>query len=275
MWDAIQAQFATHGEIIDGIHIPNTEQWTNENAVRAFRAAVGKDVDSIIVTPGYADQPLLAHRPTGRLLLQFKSYEFASHSKVMLRGLQEGKAKFVAGMISMSTLGMLSSALAAWTGGRIIWEKYKKAAQNPGYLIGEGLDQAGIFALPFDVADTSERISNTLHYHLNPIKTPVMAVGSWAYPDVHLQGKNIRYRDENLADVLLGPSIGTLEDLGLATSGGVDKAKGKKTSRAQQKAAIRLLPLNNFYGINEGIQALTGDSPYDPDQNLALSRQPK
>jgi hypothetical protein len=270
MWDAIKAQHATHGEIVDGIHIPNTEQWTDENAVRAFRAAVGKDVDSIIVTPGYADQPLLAHRPTGRLLLQFKSYEFASHSKVMLRGLQEGKAKFVAGMISMSTLGMLSSALAAWTGGRIIWEKWKKAAQNPGYLIGEGLDQAGIFALPFDVADTSERVSNTLHYHLNPIKTPVMAVGSWAYPESSQQGKNIRYRDENLADVLLGPSIGSLEDLGLATSLGVDKARGKKTSRAQQKAAIRLLPLNNFYGVSESIQALTGDSPYDPNEKLAV-----
>lgn len=270
MWDAIQAQHAAHGEIVGGVHIPHTDKWTDENAVRAFRAAVGKDVDSIIVTPGYADQPLLAHRPTGRLLLQFKSYEFASHSKVLLRGLQEDKTKFVAGMISMSTLGMLSSALAAWTGGRIIWDKYKKAAQNLGYLIGEGLDQAGIFALPFDVADTGERVSNTLHYHINPIKTPLMAVGSWAYPNASAQGKNIRYRDENLADVLGGPSIGTLEDLGLAGAGGIDKLKGTKVSRAEQKAAIRLLPLNNFYGISEGIQAMTGDSPYDPQQKLAI-----
>jgi len=157
---------------------------------------------------------------------------------------------------------MLSSVLAAWTAGKTVWEKYKKAAQNPGYMIGEGLDQAGIFALPFDVADTGERVSNTLHYHLNPIKTPIMAVGSWAYPNTSLQGKNMRYRDENLADVLGGPTIGTLEDTALAASGGVDKLKGKKVSRAQQKAAIRLLPFNNFYGINEGIQALTGDSPY-------------
>lgn len=263
MKDAIQAEHALHGEILNGVHVPNTEMWTNENAVRAFRAAVSKDVDSMIVTPGYADQPLLAHRPTGRFLLQFKSYEFASHSKVLLRGLQEGKAKFVAGMISMSTLGMLSSTLGAWTAGKTVWDRFKKSAQNPGYLIGEGLDQAGIFALPFDVANTSERISNPLHYHLNPIKTPVMAVGSWAYPDSSLQGKNMRYRDEAIADIAGGPTVGTMEDVAVAASGGVDKLRGKSVSRKQQKAAIRLLPFNNFYGINEGIQAMTGDSPYE------------
>jgi hypothetical protein len=262
MREAIQTQLATHGDLIDGIHVANTELWTNENAVRAFRAAVAKDVDSIIVTPGYADSPLLAHRPTGRFLLQFKSYEFASHSKVLMRGLQEGKTKFALGMISMSTLGMLSSTLAALTAGKTVWERYKKAAQNPGYLIGEGLDQAGIFALPFDVANTSERASNALHYHVNPIKTPIMAVGSWAYPDASLQGKNIRYRDENIADIIGGPTLGTLEDVAVAGSGGVDALKGKKLTRKQQKAAIRLLPFNNFYGINEGIQAMTGDSPY-------------
>jgi hypothetical protein len=113
---AIQAQFKAHGDVLDGVHVANTEHWTDENAVRAFRAAVGKDVDSTIVTPSVGDLPLLAHTPLGRLLLQFRSYTLSSHQKVVIRGLQEGKAKFVSGMVGMTALGMLSATLKAWRG---------------------------------------------------------------------------------------------------------------------------------------------------------------
>ena len=273
--EKIDAEFAAHGEILDGVYIANTNEWTDENAVRAFRAAVGKQADATIVTPGYADQPLLMHRPTGRLFLQFKSYELAAHSKVLLRGLQENKAKFVAGMISMTTLGMLSSMLGAWSAGKTVWEKYKKSAQNPGYIVGEGLDNSGVFALPFDIANTSERASNSLHYHMNPLKTPIMAVGSWAYPDASQQGKNMRYRDENISDIVGGPTAGTLQDFLVAGSGGVDKLKKGEISRQQQRAAIRLLPFNNFYGISEGIQAITGDSPYGDFNEVAVAKTKK
>lgn len=260
--EKIDAQFAEFGEVRDGVYIAHTNDWTDENAVRVFRAAVGKNADATIVTPGFADQPLLMHRPTGRLFLQFKSYEFAAHSKVMLRGLQENKAKFVAGMISMTTIGMLSSMLTAWAAGKTAWERYKKSAQNPGFVVGEGLDNSGIFAIPFDAANTTERASNSLHYHFNPIKTPIMAAGSWAYPEASEQGKNLRYRDENISDIIGGPTAGTLQDVLVAGSGGVDKVKKGEITRKQQRAMIRLLPFNNFYGMNEGIQAVTGDSPY-------------
>lgn len=270
MEDAIRAEFKAHGEVMDGVHVANTERWTNQDAIRAFRAAVGKDVDSTIVTPGMADAPLLSHTPTGRLLLQFRSYTLASHQKVLLRGLQEGKGKFISGVIGMATLGMLSATLKAWRAGETRWEKFKKAADNPGYLIGEGLDNAGTFALPFDAANTAEKLGTAYTgFSFNPIKTPMMAAGSWAYPNASKQGESIRYSTRGPAGALFGPTFGALfEDLPSATQGGAQKIRGKPVPRARQNAAWRLLPFNSYFGMREAIQAITGDSPYLQDNSV-------
>jgi len=57
----------------------------------------------------------------------------------------------------------------------------------------------------------------------------------------------------------------------LAGSGGVDELQKGKISRQQQKAAIRLLPFNNFYGTNELIQGLTNDSPVEAFNSIAIA----
>lgn len=263
MNDAIRAQFKAHGEVLDGVHIAHTQHWTDQDAIRAFRAAVGKDVDSTIVTPSAADAPLLSHTPTGRLLLQFRSYTLAAHQKVLLRSLQEGKGKFVSGVVGMASLGMLSAVLKAWRGGESRWEKFKKASENPGYLIGEGLDNGGMFTLAFDPADTTEKLGDSFHYSFNPIKTPLMAAGSWMYPNASMQGKSVRYSSRGPASAVLGPTAGLVfDDLPQAGAGAVDKLKGKNVPKSEVNAAWRLLPFNTFYGVREGIQALAGDSPY-------------
>jgi hypothetical protein len=272
--DAIRAQFKAHGQVLDGVHVANTERWTDENAVRAFRAAVGKDVDSTIVTPGAADAPLLSHTPTGRLLLQFRSYVLASHQKVLLRGLQEGKGKFVSGVVGMTSLGMLAAMLKSWRAGENRWEKFKKAAENPGYVIGEGLDNSGIFALPFDAANTVEKLGRPMKFSFNPLKTPLMAAGQWANPEASEQGESIRFSSRGPLGALLGPSAGLTEDVFQAGAGASDKLRGKKVPRSEQNAAWRLLPFNSFYGMREAIQAITGDSPYLQEGRRMRWRRP-
>jgi hypothetical protein len=283
MATAIRAEFKAHGEVMDGVHVANTEHWTDPEAVRAFRAAVGKDVDSTIVTPGFGDAPLLSHTPMGRLLLQFRSYTLASHQKVVIRGLQEGKGKFVSGMVGMTALGMLSATLKAWRAGENRWEKFKKASENPGYLIGEGLDNAGTFALPFDFANTTEKLGDAMHFSFNPIKTPMMAAGQWAVPNASMQGKSIRYSSRGPLGALLGPTAGLVEDTFQAGAGVSDKlhegqpGHPNKVPRTEQNAAWRLLPFNSFYGMREAIQAITGDSPYlhdEPSVPTAPASQP-
>jgi hypothetical protein len=262
MAKAIRAEFKAHGEVMDGVHVANTEHWTDPEAVRAFRAAVGKDVDSTIVTPGLADAPLLSHTPMGRLLLQFRSYTLASHQKVVMRGLQEGKGKFVSGMVGMTALGMLSATLKAWRAGENRWEKFKKASENPGYLIGEGLDNAGTFALPFDFANTTEKLGDAMHFSFNPIKTPTMAAGQWAVPNASMQGKSIRYSSRGPLGALLGPTAGLVEDTFQAGAGVSDLVHKGKIPKSERNAAIRLLPFNSFYGLHEAVQAFIDDSPY-------------
>lgn len=262
MKEAIAKQFAEHGEILDGVHVANTEAWTDENAVRAFRAAVGKDVDSMIVTPGVGDVPLFAHTPTGRLLLQFKSYTLSSHQKVVMRGLQENKAKFISGMVGMTAIGMLSVTLAAWRNGQQTWEKFKKASENPGYLLSEGLDSSGVFSLPFDIADTSERLSQSAGYSLNPLKTPAMAVGSWANPTASEQGKTIHYTGKEPITVLSGPTAGLISDIPPVVRAGVHVTQGKKPKQGEINAVNRMIPYQSYFGMREALQAFEGNSPY-------------
>jgi hypothetical protein len=272
--DAIRAEFKAHGEVMDGVHVANTEQWTNQDAIRAFRAAVGKDVDSTIITPGAADAPLLAHTPTGRLLLQFRSYTLAAHQKVLLRGLQEGKGKFVSGMVGMTSLGILSATLKAWRAGENRWEKFKHAAENPGYVIGEGMDNAGFFTLGFDASNTIEKLGEPMHFSFNPIKTPLMAAGTWANPNASTQGKSIRYSSRGPLGALLGPTAGLTEDIFQAGAGVSDKVRGKAVPRAEQNAAWRLMPFNSYYGMREAIQAVTGDSPYLQESAVPTVEKP-
>jgi hypothetical protein len=263
---AIQEQFAAHGEIIDGVHVANTEQWTDQNAVRAFRAAVGKDVDSMIVTPGVGDTPLFAHTPTGRLLLQFKSYTLSSHQKVVMRGLQENKARFISGMIGMTAIGMLSATISAWRAGASTWDKFKKSAENPGFLISEGLDSSGFFSLPFDIANTQERLGQSAGFSFNPIKTPALAVGSWAEPTSSMEGKTIHYSERGPAEVLGGPTVGTAADIAKATGAGVKKARGKELNKSDVNTVNRIIPFQSYVGMREALQAFEGNSPYMKEQ---------
>jgi hypothetical protein len=109
MAERIAKQFAEHGETVERSAVANHEKWTDEVAARTYRAALSKDVDSIITTKGVADTPLFANTPTGRAMLQFKSFALASHQRVLLRGLQEPQARFVGGLIAMTTIGMMAT----------------------------------------------------------------------------------------------------------------------------------------------------------------------
>lgn len=262
----IGAEFTTHGEVLDGVHVANTESWTDANAVRAFRAAVSKDVDSIIVTPGVGDVPLFSHTPMGRILLQFRSFMFAAHQRVLLRGLQEGKARFLSGLVGMTSLGILAATLKAWRGGSDRWEKFKEASSNPGYLIGEGLDNSGVFTLPMDFANTTEKLTQATGFSFNPLKTPMMAAGQLAAPGSSMQGSSVRFQTRSPLSTLLGPTAGAAENLFAAAGAPVSAIQGEDVKTRQRNAALSLVPFNSYLGMRELLQAFEGDSPYAPQE---------
>jgi len=258
MADRIAKQFVLYGETRDTIKVANTGRWDDEAAVRAYRAAFRKDVDSIIVTRGVGDVPLFANTPTGKLILQFRSFSLAAHQRATLRGLQESKARLLSGMVIMTSLGMMASALRAWRNGEQGWERWKNAAENPGFLIGEGLDLSGIFPVAFELANTTEKLTGGTGMAFNPIKTPLMA----AFPGASQQGSSTRFATRDPLAAVLGPSAGLVTQVIRAAGYPLFVIAGEDPSKAQTKAAAGLIPFNSYLGMKELIQLGLGDSPY-------------
>lgn len=234
----IAAQFTAHGETIGSVRVANTTSWTDDVALRTYRAAMNKDIDSIIVVKGVADTPLFANTPTGRALLQFKSFTLASHQRVLLRGLQEDQSRFIGGAVAMTAMGMLITYLKAISGNRP--ETQTKALNNPGWWIGEGLDRSGVLAVPMEFSNAFEKMTG-----LNPMKmkTPIEGVGTG--------GESQKNQNRSLLGAWAGPTGGLLDDIG--TASGVPGAllNGKKVTKAQKNAAERLLPFNSYAGMRQ------------------------
>lgn len=231
MAERISKQFAEFGDVDGNVHIPGIANWSDEGARRAFAAAVNKDVDSIIVTKGVGDVPLFAHTPTGRALLQFKTFGLASNQRVLMRGLQEGPGSFISGTLGMTTLGMVA-AYAKLSESNRDWN------DNPGYWIAEGLDKSGIFSLAFEVSNTWEKLGGS----------GIFVGAAAAFPDQMQRAPASRYANRDAFGALLGPSfqLGTdaAQLLGIgarATHGDIDLNEAD-INRAFKMAPFLTLP---------------------------------
>jgi hypothetical protein len=199
--------FARHGDTMDGVMVANTEAWGGDPVGaamrRAYRAAINKDVDSIIVTKGYGDVPLLAGTPIGRALIQFKSFAIASNQRVLIRGLQEDKSRLVGGIVGMATIGAFIYALKQIEAGR-------EVSDNPGTWAAEGLDRSGIFAVGFEINNMMEKLG-----------APGVYTGAAAFfPNASQREPASRYATRSIVGGMLGPTYELASDvIGVAGSG--------------------------------------------------------
>lgn len=246
----IGKEFAAHGETIDGVRVANTGQWADAEAVRAYRAAVSKEVDSVVVTRSVGDVPLFANTPIGKALLQFRTYNLASHQRVLLRGMQEGRAHFTSMMVGMTSVGLLSAWLRAYASGGDRFERFRQAAENPGYVLGEALDASGFFALPIEAAATVDTMTG-----INPVKDPLMA----AFPDAPQGGKGIRRIGVDPVGKLLGPTAGLVSDVSKAAGAPIGAATGDGITDSQAEAVKRLVPFQSYVGMRQVLDLLTAD----------------
>jgi len=232
-------ELAQHGEHIDGIHVANTEKWASAEAARTYRAAVAKDVGSIIHEKSVGDLPLFANTPTGRMLLQFKTFSIAAHSRAMLRGMQEDPTRFVTGLIAQTSLGMMSAYLTAMRGGSDSFEKFKQqVGDNPLSLIGHGLDKSGLFTLPFEALNAVKALGSVKNGHVT------------TSPDLAR---------------LLGPTAGLTQDVAQAAGFGLNAASSQAgldtrgASKQQTRAAAGLVPFSSYVGMRDLLQMLQGN----------------
>lgn len=258
--ERMAAQFAKYGEDLDGVLIANTQKWDDEVMVRAYRSAIGKEVDTMFSTrrarPG--DVPFFMQTPLGKLLLQFNSFNISSFSNVLLRGLQGDKIALAQGVVAMTSMGMLVRYLQAVSGGNERLERFQRnAQQNPGFWIAEGLDAGGIFALPFYAANTVEAAFSAAGAgRINPIKTPIMS----AVGPVPTDLQTITAGRDILTQVG-GPTAGLISNLPRAMGAAVDLGTGVSPSKQRSSALQQVLPGGTYIGFRQLIQALNGDLP--------------
>lgn len=211
--------YRVHGEAIDGVKVANTEAWGDEAisaaSRRAYRAAINKDVDSIIVTKGVGDVPLFASTPVGRAILQFKSFSIASNQRVLLRGLQEDKSRLVGGIVGMATIGAFIYALKQLEAGR-------EVSDNPGTWAMEGIDRSGIFALGFEVNNAMEKLG-----------VPGLYAGASAlFPSASQRAPASRYATRSVVGGFLGPTYELASDVISVAGLGVANARGAVSGTA-------------------------------------------
>jgi hypothetical protein len=233
MAERITEQFRAHGKLVDGVRVAGTENWTDAQARRVYRAAINKDIDSIITTPGVADVPLFVNTPTGAAMMQFRRFALAAHQRVLLRGLQEDQTRFIGGLIAMTALGMFTTWLKAHSANRD--EKLSDFSKKPGWWVGEGIDRSGVLAGTMEVANAFEKASG-----FNPIKTPMQA-----FDRGEARGSQ-KLQNRSLIGAIVGPSAGLIDDIGTAGQIPYIVAKGERPTKGQKNAAERLLPFNSY-----------------------------
>lgn len=146
----ISAQFEQFGVRNGNVRIAKTADWTDKEAAKAYRAALGKEINTIIVTPGAGDLPhfmgggfevwtkerkkarkqkqargeelsrmekaedLFMSPQMAQLLLQFKTFGAAATQRVLVPGLQHPDKRFLLGAAGLVAMGVMLDQVRDW-----------------------------------------------------------------------------------------------------------------------------------------------------------------
>ena len=106
----IAVQFNEHGTKTKYNYMANTSQWQDDAARDAFGAALNKDINITIVTPGLGDTPKWMSTELGSTFAQFKKFAMSSTQRMLMRGMQEKDLDFLFGAMLLMGSGMLIDA---------------------------------------------------------------------------------------------------------------------------------------------------------------------
>ncbi|WP_217632323.1 hypothetical protein, partial [Vibrio parahaemolyticus] len=135
-----------------GLLTGHSHLWDDRAVREAFQSAVLKDVDSTVVTPGVGDTPLMMSNEVGKMILQFKTFIFAQHNRVVASGIQQGDASFYLGAMGTIALGAMVYVMKQKLSGRDI-------DYSPNNLVKEGIDRAGMIGWLSEPLNAVENIS--------------------------------------------------------------------------------------------------------------------
>jgi len=216
----IASQSRKYGKKEGGVRIANSEAWDNADVARKFRAALTKEGNSTIITPGSGDKPVMMSKELGGLLLQFKGFAFATHQRLLIPALQRGASEgyMVSGITAMMAMGMLTYAVKELTAGR-------KLTDNPAKWVFEGVDRSGMVSVLMEGHNMTEKLTG---------------VGMNRFMDS--DGAS-RYSSRSTAEALIGPSLGLVLGASQIASH-VGKGEFNETDL---RGVRRMMPYQNLF----------------------------
>lgn len=229
------------GAKINGVWLPQTERWDMADpqvraAKRAYYAAMAKEVDDTIVTPGFERPSVTDKNIPWKLLFQFKSFATSSTTKTLMAGLQEDgfKAKFVTGTMVSLAFGALSYYLwAVATGGKAYTEMLNADIDK---WADEAIARAGITGAGDLAHSFAQRVPGLQPY-------------------TSFSGTRSSRREAgDISEAILGPSFDFLEKSGGVLSGIDDPTVGTA------KQFKSLIPLQNHFLLRQGFDAIINNS---------------
>ena len=212
---------------MDDVWVPQIDEWADQQLAERFKAAVRKEVDMTVVTPGKGDLPLASRSEVGKLVFQFKSFAMSANNRILLAGLDDFTASRVAGTLAMITLGYTSYAARETLKGKEVKADYDT-------FIREGIDRSGLLAYWGE---------------LNAMVSKATAGEGDLYRLLGAdKGELSRYASRNLLGATLGVSAGRVSDLGQITSG----ISSGDFTESDIRAIRRTIIFNNLWATHRG-----------------------
>ena len=227
----IQQQIKKHGQQVEGLVMPNIAAW-DESAIDAgeiYAAAVAKETDRVIVTPGVATTPLWMSRQGLNLLGQFKSFAFSSMQKTVIPMMQDFDSKAAQMMVGMVGMGTLTAMVKRWESGQ-------EMPQDASTYLVEGIDRSGLTAWMMDANNIAERMTG----------------GQLGISKILGSQPMSRYSQRGRVESVLGPSAALLSDVMTISS---DLASGDPRKSTTHRIR-KMIPFQTLMGVRQTLDLL-------------------
>jgi len=218
MADRVVRMMDEFGEGHETLSLPNVDNWTDLEAKRVFKAAIIKQADLTINTPGVGSSPIWVSTDIGRLIGQFKSFAFASHQQTLIAGTQRlaaGDMNFALGFGAAIVLGATATNLKMLAAG-------KPMITDERSLIVKGIDQSGYLTMLGEINNISDKLAGV---------SIDQAIGGQPARPYNYYGDSL--------GAMLGPTYTSLESVVDTARSGLHTALGNSEWRASDTRSVR------------------------------------
>ena len=155
----------------DNLFLANTEEWSDQGAVRSFRAFLAQEVNTAVITPHAADKLNFMSKPMGSVLMQYRGFGLSATQRIMGAALQQRDKQALAGIASMIGLAAIVDN----------WRRPDYVDLDIGEVIFRAVETSGVTGIFSDVNSALE-IASGQQYGLRPMFgfDPVIKDPTWA-----------------------------------------------------------------------------------------------